>query len=93
MLEGQILIVNPLGLHARAAAQLVKVAGRYSSSVTLQRKDVPAQADGKSMLDVLTLAAPADSVLTVLVDGDDEVEALEAIRHLFASGFGEILRT
>ncbi len=92
MREGEILIVNPLGLHARAAAQLVRVAGRYSSRIMLRRNSPEAEANAKSMLDVLTLAAPAGSVLTILADGVDEVEAVEEIKLLFSSGFGEMIR-
>jgi phosphocarrier protein HPr len=90
MLEGEVKVINPLGLHARAAAQLVKVAGRFRSRVTLKRSNGSGEADARSMLDVLTLAAAVNSVLTVRVEGDDEAEAFESVRHLFESGFGEI---
>ena len=90
MLEGNVRIVNRLGLHARAAAQLVKVSGRFRSRLTLKKTDNSAEADAKSMLDVLTLAASVDSVLELTADGDDESEAFESISRLFASGFGEL---
>lgn len=90
MLEGEIRVVNPLGLHARAAAQLVKVSGRFKSRLIVKKTNNSAEADAKSMLDVLTLAAPVDSALTLTAEGDDEAEAFEAVRELFASGFGEI---
>ena len=89
MLEGQVRIVNRLGLHARAAAQLVKVAGRFKSRVMLKRPDDFAEVDAKSMLDVLTLAASLNSVLTLTAEGDDEVTAFETVRQLFDTGFGE----
>jgi phosphocarrier protein HPr len=88
MLEGEIRVVNPLGLHARAAAQLVRVSGRFKSRLILKRAN--SAADAKSMLEVLTLAASVNSVLELTADGEDEDEAFESIRQLFASGFGEI---
>ena len=90
MLSGEIRIVNRLGLHARAAAQLVKVSGRFRSRLVLARPDRSAAADARSMLDVLTLAASVNSVLMLTADGEDEVEAFESVRQLFASGFGEV---
>lgn len=90
MLESEIRIVNTLGLHARAAAQLVKVSGRFKSRLTLRKVDGTVGADAKSMLDVLTLAAPVNSVLVLTAEGDDEAEAFESISRLFSSGFGEI---
>ena len=57
MLEGKVKIVNPLGLHARAAAQLVRLAGGFKSSIKLRRTDNGVVADAKSILSVLTLAA------------------------------------
>lgn len=83
-------IVNPLGLHARAAAQLVRVSGGFKSRLVLRKPAGSGEADAKSMLDVLTLAAAVGSVLTLTADGEDENEAFESVRRLFASGFGEI---
>lgn len=90
MLEGEVRIVNPLGLHARAAAQLVKVSGRFRSRLVLRNTGTLVEADAKSMLDVLTLAASVNSVLALTAEGDDESEAFESVSRLFASGFGEI---
>ncbi|MCC6329644.1 MAG: HPr family phosphocarrier protein [Acidobacteria bacterium] len=90
MLEGEVRIINQLGLHARAAAQLVKLSACYASCLTLRRPDTSAEANAKSMLDILTLAAPVNSVLLLFAEGEDEAAAFESIRELFASGFGEI---
>jgi phosphotransferase system HPr (HPr) family protein len=57
MLEGNLKVINPLGLHARAAAQLVKLANNFSSEIRLTRIDNAVIADAKSILSVLTLAA------------------------------------
>ena len=90
MLEGRVKVVNPLGLHARAAAQLVRVAGQYVSRITLRRGDSDAFANAKSILSVLALAAPAGTELEIESEGIDESDAFEAVMSLFANGFGEI---
>jgi phosphocarrier protein HPr len=90
MLERHLRIINPLGLHARAAAQLVRQAGRFSSAITLVRDDTGISADAKSILSVLQLAAAYGIVLRVAVDGTDEGEAIMAMERLFLEGFGEI---
>ena len=90
MLEASLTVLNPLGLHARAAAQLVRLASGFKSNITLSRPDTNAFADAKSILSVLTLAASMGSVLQVTVDGEDADEAMSAVSRLFAQGFGEI---
>jgi len=90
MLEGSVKVVNPLGLHARAAAQLVRLAGKFRSRITLHRTDTSAFANAKSILSVLALAAPIGTVLQIEADGEDEREALDAVTALFIEGFGEI---
>ena len=89
MLEKRILIVNRLGLHARAAARLVRTASAYRSSVRLERADGSAVADAKSILNVLLLAASRGTELRLTVEGEDEREALEAVCALVEGGFGE----
>jgi phosphocarrier protein HPr len=90
MLEGSVKVVNPLGLHARAAAQLVRVAGQFRSRITLRRDDSDASANAKSILSLLALAAPIGTQLSIEADGADEGEAFTAVMALFAGGFGEI---
>lgn len=90
MLESEVKIINPLGLHARAAAQLVRLAGTFSSRIKLKRTDNNVVADAKSILSVLTLAAARGTRLTIEADGADEAEAIEKIAQLFTNGFGEI---
>ncbi len=90
MLEAQVKIINPLGLHARAAAQLVRLAGRFKSKIKLIRADNNVVADAKSILSVLTLAAPRGTKLKIEVEGADEQEALRSIMEMFADGFGEL---
>lgn len=90
MIDSIVKIINPLGLHARAAAQLVRLAGKFKSKINLVRQDNNVMADAKSILSVLTLAAARGIELKLIVDGDDEIEASEAVTDLIAKGFGEI---
>lgn len=90
MREARVRIINQLGLHARAAAQLVKLAGTFKSRIVIVREDNNVFADAKSILSVLTLAASLGTELSLQVDGDDSAEALAALMQLFERGFGEI---
>jgi phosphotransferase system HPr (HPr) family protein len=89
MLEDRITVVNRLGLHARAAAQLVRLAGSFESSIMLLHPGRDVSANAKSILSVLTLAASMGTVLHVTVDGVDEEGAMAEIASLFANRFGE----
>lgn len=82
-----IEIVNDLGLHARAAARFVELANRFQSKVELQRDGETV--DGKSILGILTLAAPRGTKLVLVTDGPDEGEAMDALEALVADRFGE----
>lgn len=90
MLEGKVKVINPLGLHARAAAVLVRLAGKYESKIIIARTDKNVIADAKSILSVLTLAAAKGTHLEISVNGEDEAEAFKAICEVFENGFGEI---
>ncbi len=90
MLESKIKVVNPLGLHARAAAQLVRLASSFKSRIKLRRIDNAVIADAKSILSVLTLAASKGTRLKLEVEGEDEQKALQAVEEIFVNGFGEI---
>ena len=90
MPEANLKIINQLGLHARAAAQLVRLAGTFKSRVTLMRLDNHVVADAKSILSVLTLAAGKGTELRLIVEGADEQEAFDAVKEIFEKGFGEI---
>lgn len=80
-------IVNALGLHARAAAQLVKLANRYRSDVFVIKDDQ--EVNGKSIMGVLMLAAAQGTRITLRIEGDDCQEALKALGELIQNGFGE----
>lgn len=87
MIEKPAQIVNRLGLHARAAAKLVHLAGRFDADVTLARDGE--EVDGKSILGVLLLAAPQGTEIVVRCQGEDEDQAIEAILGLIAERFEE----
>lgn len=87
MAEGTFEIVNALGLHARAAAQLVQVANRYKSEVTLACEGQ--QANAKSIMGVLMLAAAQGMQVTVTCRGVDAESCLQDIQKLIANRFGE----
>ncbi len=89
MAECTVEVISRLGLHARAAANLVRVASRFNSKITLQRRDNNADADAKSILSILTLAASYGTKLNLTAIGDDAQEALDAICGLFTRAFDE----
>ena len=87
MIESAIVIKNRTGLHARAAAKFVEAVSAYASSVEISNGD--RKADGKSILSVMMLAASPGSELTLTINGEDETEALQAIKDLVENNFGE----
>ncbi|HEX8175389.1 MAG TPA: HPr family phosphocarrier protein [Pyrinomonadaceae bacterium] len=89
MVECWVVVVNRLGLHARAASQVVRLASRFHSTIKLEREDGSAVADAKSILSVLMLAAARGTRLRATAEGVDEREALDSLCKLFAEGFGE----
>ena len=86
-LERTFLIVNTLGLHARASAQLVQLANRHQAEVLVEKDGQ--QVNGKSIMGVLTLAAAKGTQIVVQVEGADADAAMRAIAALIENGFGE----
>jgi phosphocarrier protein len=82
-----VTIVNPLGLHARAAARFVHLASRFSASVHVSRGS--REIDGKSIMGLLLLSASRGTSVTITADGDDENEAIAALCGLVERGFDE----
>jgi phosphocarrier protein HPr len=82
-----VTVVNQLGMHARAAAKFVHLAGRFESRVRVARER--REMDGKSIMGILLLAAARGSTITISADGADEQQAVQALVALVASGFGE----
>ena len=87
VVEREFEILNRLGLHARAAAQLVHLANRFGSEIRLVKDGV--EVNGKSIMGVLMLAAPRESRIVVRAVGSDAEEAVAAIGELIAGKFGE----
>lgn len=87
MQKRNFTIKNRLGLHARAAAQLVQTANRFLSEVTLIKDDV--EVNGKSIMGILLLAASRGTQIAVNVEGSDEDKAMQVIAELIEDGFGE----
>jgi phosphocarrier protein len=83
-----LTIVNPLGLHARAASKFVNLAKTFESDVRLGKGST--EADGKSIMSVMLLAAPVGSDVTLTVAGPDEDMAFAALQELVNNGFGEL---
>jgi phosphocarrier protein len=86
MIESTITICNKAGLHARAAARLVGTASQFNSSVRIGTEKL---VDGKSILSLMMLAASKGTVLNIIVDGNDESDALQAIQDLVNNRFEE----
>jgi phosphocarrier protein len=84
-----VIISNRLGLHARAAARFVQRACQFTSTVELVREDTDQMADGKSILEVLMLAAPLGTRLLIKTAGQDEERAVAMLAELVEQKFGE----
>lgn len=87
MIERTTTICNELGLHARPAAQLVRLAATFQSSIFLVRDG--SEVNAKSILGVMMLAAEHGAEVTVRAEGPDEATAAEALVALIDQGFGE----
>ncbi len=89
MRKSTVSVNNRLGLHARAAARLVRLAEEFKSRIILIKHDESIFANAKSILSVLSLAASQGASLGLEVEGEDEDAAHQAIEEMFLSGFGE----
>jgi phosphocarrier protein HPr len=87
MPERTVQIVNKAGLHARPAAEIVKMAAKYASDITVTREEL--EVNGKSIMGVMMLAAECGSTLQLKAEGPDAKEALDALEQLIGSKFGE----
>jgi phosphocarrier protein HPr len=86
-LTRQVIIVNDLGLHARSAAKIAKLANRSKASVWIQKGT--AKADASSILDILTLECKKGSQIIISIENDADSEILKSIVELVEKGFGE----
>jgi phosphocarrier protein len=87
MIERTVTIANRNGLHARPAAEIVKMAAKYRSEITLVRDEL--EVNGKSIMGVMMLAAEFGSTLLLRADGPDAEDALGALAKLIEGKFGE----
>lgn len=83
----RVRIANPLGMHARPAAEFVKLAGSFRADVRLSHDGL--SVNGKSIMGVLMLAAAEGTELLIRAEGTDAVEAADALAALVSGGFGE----
>ena len=88
VVEREVEIVNPAGMHARPAAEFVKVAGRFSSDIRVEKDGL--EVNGKSIMGVLMLAAEVGSLLRVSAEGNDAEDAVDALSELISRGFEEL---
>lgn len=87
MIERDATIVNPLGLHARPAAQFVKLAGTFQADIEVEKDGLPV--NGKSIMGVMMLAAECGATLRIRADGPDAEAAVAALAQLVTDGFDE----
>ncbi|HSB04719.1 MAG TPA: HPr family phosphocarrier protein [Thermodesulfobacteriota bacterium] len=80
-------IRNKLGLHARAAALLVKTANNYAADITIEKDGI--EVNGKSIMGILMLAASKGTKITLKVEGRDAAEAIQTLGQLIDNRFGE----
>ncbi|HHZ16888.1 MAG TPA: HPr family phosphocarrier protein [Peptococcaceae bacterium] len=87
MIKREITITNKTGLHARPASMFVQTAGKFKSSVTIEKEDKTINA--KSIISVLSGGIGQGTKITLVIDGEDEQEAEKALVELIESNFGE----
>jgi phosphocarrier protein len=87
LVEREIFVTNPDGLHARPSAALAKVASRFKSEITISNDTICI--DAKNVINVLQLCAPFGTKLTIKVSGSDEMEALSAIEEIFGLRYSD----
>ncbi|WP_350343381.1 HPr family phosphocarrier protein [Proteinivorax tanatarense] len=87
MQEIKVKVINESGLHARPASLFVKEAGKFEAEITVVKDDK--EVNAKSIMGIMSLGAGKGSELTIKADGDDEKEALNALKELIDKKFGE----
>ena len=87
VVERSVTISNSLGLHARPAAQFVRLASSFGSHIELEKDGMSVNA--KSIMGVMMLAAECGSSLRIRANGPDAEQAVQALAELVSDGFGE----
>lgn len=85
----KVEILNKLGLHARPAMTFVERASEFTSTITVRRVDADEPVDGKSIMQMLMLAGTMGTKLEIQADGDDEKDAIAALKELVQARFLE----
>jgi phosphocarrier protein HPr len=85
--ERVVTVLNPYGLHARPAAEFVKLSSRFTAHVTVEKEGL--EVNGKSIMGVMMLAAECGSSLKIVAVGEDASQAVEALAELVQNHFGE----
>jgi len=88
MIVREVTVTNRAGLHTRPASMIVRTASKFKSDFFIQKDGY--EINGKSIIGVMTLAAEQGATLTLILEGQDEEAAVEAVAELFQSGFGEV---
>lgn len=86
-MKQEILIINKLGLHARASTKLTQTASQFKSDIWIERNG--RRVNAKSIMGVMMLAASKGSTITLETNGGDETEAMDALVALIHNRFGE----
>lgn len=86
-IQKELVIQNRLGLHARAAAQFVQLANKYTCEIFIERDGE--EVNGKSIMGILMLAAPQGTMIKIRTLGDDALDAIAALEQLIDNKFGE----
>ncbi len=87
MKEVEVEVKNEHGVHARPATKLAQIAAKYSSTITVVNSGI--EADAKSVISIMMLAAVKGTMLTIRADGEDENDAVTDVENLFEGLFGE----
>ena len=87
MTERNVEVVNEAGIHARPAAEIVKLAAKFRSEIVIIRDGL--EVNAKSIMGVMMLAAECGSTITIRAEGDDADAAVDALAELIANKFGE----
>ena len=88
--EREVIVSNKLGLHARPAMQFVDLANQFNSKISVHRAEPEKiDADGKSVMEMIILAATKGTTLKIVADGDDAEKAVNELIALFDNKFGE----
>ena len=89
MIEAEVTVENPTGIHARPASTISSTANEFEAEITLIGPE--GEINAKSIMGILTLGAEQGSKLTIRAEGEDEIKAIKALQELFASKFRSVL--